>query len=717
MKLLTRTLLLLIGLTTPVSVWAQAAPIDPAPAVLKPASFFPADTLLFVGNDYSREEMMQTSYGRFALGATMKDFVQTYFSVVEQLLRQQGVPGDMESTTQWIDQHYDLLMRLQTAPLGYGLLALDPGEGGLPIVEFAVVIDALDDADEVASLVDSLLEGVETEAATVDGVEFQRIVVPEIPFPIHYGRLGSRSMLTIGAGAPSKIIACLRKERPTLDQSPHAEQARRKLVGTGRLSALALFDFERVFNLALRWIAIEGEEIPTEARILLSELGIDRWRSLSFGVGILGETWQFGGFLGIEPGPDGFEAPLTLTGEDLSLVPADTLFFWAGRCDLAKLYDRVLAILEAIDPEQRALVERQIEAGGAMVGIEPRRLLAALGSSFVIYEEPGLRGVLPMPIVALRPADAEYLQTTARNLLSFAGAMMMRGEGPRLRLIDSEAHGSSITSVVIGAPEAVVAPSWAKVGDRLVFGLFPHCLREVAARAAAGESTPITAASRFAKSRSALPSGATTLAYFDTPTLARLVYPNVAPIAQSLLGLAAQEGIDVPYTVADLPSPSEFARYFTVEIGTTHRDAEGFTFYARAGFPLLSIAAPALAVAVPMSTVAMLGVQRRAEAADDMARQARLRADGQALRMASNSFRSEQGRSPRSIDELIDAGMIDGTREDFDRWYDNARCTGEDGQILCWAVMPASDGNIAIVVRIRGGVETVHLEDVLREVE
>lgn len=716
MNLLTRTVLLL-ALASPASIGAQTAPVDPAPGVLKSASFFPADTLLFVGNDYSREEMMQTSYGRFALGPTVRDFSKAYLSAMDQLLRQQGVPSDIETVTQWMDQHYDLIMRLQTAPLGYGLLALDPGEGGPPIVEFAVVVDALDDADEVAGMVGSLLEGVGAEPATVDGVDFQRIAVPEIPFPVHFGRLGSRLMLTIGAGAPSKIISCLRKERPTLDQSPRAEQARRKLVGTGRLSGLALIDFERFFNLALRWIAIEGEEIPTEARLLLSELGIDRWRTLSFGVGILGDTWQFGGFLGIEPGPDGFEPPLTVTDADLSLVPADTLFFWAGRCDLAKLYDRVLAILEAIDPEQRALVQRQIEAGGAMVGIEPRRLLAALGSSFVIYEEPGLRGVLPMPIVALRPADAEYLQSTARNLLNFAGAMMMRGNGPKLRLVDSEAHGSAITSIVIDAPEAVVAPSWSKVGDRLVFGLFPHCLREVAARAAAGDSSPITAASRYSRSRAALPSGATTVAYFDTPTLARLVYPNVAPIAQSLLGLAAQEGVDLPFTVADLPSPSELARHFTVEIGTTHRDADGFTFYSRAGFPLMSIAAPALAVAVPMSMVTVLGVQRRAEVAGDMARQARLRADGQVLRTASSLFHSKHGRSPQSIDELIDGGVVEGTREDLGDWYDNARCTGEDGQILCWAIMPASEGRIAIVVRLRGGVGTEHLEDVLREVE
>lgn len=661
----------------------------------RPAQFFPAGSIFFAGSDYSAEELRTTPYGRAMLSPKMTQLGIGYLTAVRDMVDREGGTG-AEVISELIAL-YPEFEKLQALPLGYGLIDLAPGENGVPDVSFAAVIDALEHADRFDEIIRGQLGKIDTEAATVAGQPFLRLVMDELPFPIHYGRVGSVLMLTIGQSAPATIIDTMSGKRPSMASDPRVAQAGKKILGSGRLSGLAFLDAQKSIQLALQWLSMEGEPLPEPARIALTEIGIDRIQALSFGLGMIDGAVQFGAFAAWPAGADS-RSPLALSAEDLSVVPADSMFLWAGRLDLVKLYDDIMKVIEAVDPEQRSMIERQLNGAAAFAGIEPRRFLASIGSSFVVYEEPGLRGAFPMPVVALQPGDADYFERSVRSVLTLAAAAL-RQNGMQMKLVTSEAAGQPVTSVSVAAPEMVAMPSWVRRDNRLFLGLYPHCVAEAVGRLAE-DPVAFSTNSRFQKMRAGLPTSATTLAYFDTPSLIKFLYPTVLPFIHVGLSVAEAEGIALPLTVADVPTPREFAKSFTVEVGTTHSDADGFMMVSRAGFPFMSMALPGMVLGVSAGAMTSVAVQRQ----EVMAIGARYQADGAMLAMASEQYKAQEGKYPFKLDDLKKAGMI--TERTYDNvryeWRENSNFSGVKGEILfaCdWPVM----GDMTVVVRAGRG--------------
>jgi hypothetical protein len=309
-----------------------------------------------------------------------------------------------------------------------------------------------------------------------------------------------------------------------------------------------------------------------------------------------------------------------------TMTPGDALCYGAEICDLAALWDGIVAL--AADAKRGGLgdvpdlAEAEKTASG-WLGVNLKEdLLKALGTEWAGYVAwPGAGGgVVPDAVLFASVRDREKLVRSLDALAAKAheavapsgGAVVAcktTFRGTEIRFLELTDRGEPIP----------LAPAWAFGEDFVVFGLWPqsvkHALMEKATPAQEGGAAPGSGPARglagradFRQLLAATPRNATSATYVDLGRIASCLYATAVPLLQGVQGAVNRPNprLPVPVQMAlgglklnfeDLPTADVVARHLSGFVAYTcaEDDCIRVGFVSQFGAPLAVVPIAAMA--------------------------------------------------------------------------------------------------------------------------
>lgn len=355
-------------------------------------------------------------------------------------------------------------------------------------------------------------------------------------------------------------------------------------------------------NLALLRERLAGEEgwLPGPFDEVL---GLRAWRAAAYGLSfdrdrvverVALDAPRAGGLLGLlaqGPGP-----PV-----GLDLAPRSTLFHAELGFEVAPALERALAMVDALDADEGADLRRFLAGlrGASGADLETEVLARFTGREALWLTPPPTGGLVPEVAFVARVREPAAFEAALERVLTellerwsasgelLATARVLPASGARLHVIDLDRPA--------GDGLAPFTPTWAVVGDRLLVTLVPHAMREVLARARAGEP-----ALRDAPEASGLLGGvrdeeARARVHVDTAAAFRCLYDTGAPLLQTARG-SFGPALPAGFDPATLPATRTVAPHLRATQLALRLDPGGAELTVTAPLPpiALSIAAALL---------------------------------------------------------------------------------------------------------------------------
>lgn len=347
-------------------------------------------------------------------------------------------------------------------------------------------------------------------------------------------------------------------------------------------------------------------------------------------------------------------------------MPGNLYSMSAIRLDLRALFDQVLDLARAFNPDvDKDVAQEDVRAPDLVVEFEKNfgmklkeDVLEPLGDLVTAEAAVPDDALLPESVFAIDVRNAAKVQSTLQEIARRAGfevATVERGgrkinhlqaplgklgQDPMAGMNQDQAGAQVIMTALFGA--------WTVDQGRLYFSSMPQALEERFEHMQKG-SLSETEAWKTAVAKA--PPGPRSFGWQKTRGFMGTVYQL------GLLGLRALEPMarraGVAMDTALLPRPSQFAAPFRPMTMSVVGDQDGLFVLSQGGFPILTT--------VPVvAGVAGFAYQRRqAEAGREM-QSMQVEFDLRTLSYAESSWKMEKGAYTGSMDELIQAGQIDG---------------------------------------------------------
>ncbi|MFN0057850.1 MAG: hypothetical protein ACKVX7_05270 [Planctomycetota bacterium] len=525
---------------------AQAPAVSPSPAapsVSGADAWFPADTLLYVelrGQAECEAELANTAMWRLA-----KE--EPRVAVLTKKLEELGaLLNDSIDGIEWMKNVQSVLRN----GLVVGVLGFEFGEAG-PIVEAVALAPVGAERASFLANIDELVVSLfatreEHDAAVVAlniaGSDFKSLTIPhaDLPWPLVYGCVDDRFVLGLGMQSIARLMARKIDAAASLAQAPSYRSALARVIPSGAKPLNKIHvNLARLRALILEIAAKEGEPLPVPLAKVFDVTGVARLNALTMSSAVVGNGIKYSLLLGCTPSAAG-QVALTVTEEQLAIVPSDSLFVCASRCDVEAMYTRLRGMVDQLVERKQSLqIRNQIGGVEGMLGFEIAPFLKALGTHFTLHEEPELRGWIPGFVATLKPQDAELVGRAIKRLTGFAAMGLAQAEGSaeirHMMCGDTKVEYLQ----VIGLP-VPIAPAWASVGEQMVFGLSPAAIETLLLRRAEKSARSILDNTDFKRARGILGAGSGSLSYFDTSRVVRTLYPSVIPFLQMGLCMAGR---------------------------------------------------------------------------------------------------------------------------------------------------------------------------------
>lgn len=354
-------------------------------------------------------------------------------------------------------------------------------------------------------------------------------------------------------------------------------------------------------------LALLRERLPAEAAsfggAIGDALGLRSWRAAAYGLGFDGDRVVERAALDA-PRADGLlgllaQGPGVSVG--LDLAPRGTLLHAELGLEVAPLLRRVTEVLDALDADLASDLTRLHVSIWSASGVDPDREVLGrfTGREAAWLGLPPTGGLFPELAFVARVREPEAFERAFELVLAallerwsssgelVATARTLPGPGgARLHVIGLDRPP--------GTGVSPFTPTWAVVGDRLLVTLVPHAMREILARARAGDppfrDDPAAAALRGEPGTGDDPVAGV---HLDTRALLRCLYDTGAPLLQSTRG---GFGLELPggFDPALLPATRTISPFLRATRLRIRVDGDGADVSVTAPLPPLALAAVGL---------------------------------------------------------------------------------------------------------------------------
>ncbi|MEM7262181.1 MAG: hypothetical protein AAF488_09340 [Planctomycetota bacterium] len=655
---------------------------------------FPEDCLLFAGTSgiaKVEEAMASIPYGKMLEQPRMKTLASKIDEAFQRL-------GEMAGSDPDLAEQWKTLQSVLYSPMAFAIMDVDPMEERL---EAAAILEAGKHSEAWLSNLDGLMGqfGMQAEEGTIEieGHPFRRMMLPDFPFPVVYGRAGTKLIAGVGVESVARVIVRLRGQgaKPLSANPAYHAAMTRILPGGADTASTLMINVPRMLQMALRAAEDSGQPLPAPAKALLSEGGVDRVGAFVLTSGIAKGAFQSGALLPIR---DLSAATTTVSDSELRLVPRDALYFCTSEVDLLEAFQYLRTLAFTMAGEEKSEIQRYLGGAQAMLGTTFEELFAGMGKRFLVFEEPGMRGLLPSVVLAIEPNDPTPVKRVAASLTALAGIAAGQ-EGVRVQTRKTTVGEHTIEYIHIAGAPSPVAPAWVESGGRMMFALHPAILEETLLRLAADEPS-ILDQPAFVEQRRQLPKNISSLRYVDSPRLLGYFYPSVVPLLQSALAMGPEIGLDVDASL--IPSSRFLAKYLSPDVAGGVRE-DGYCYSVnRASTPYSGAAVVGLVAGLWLGTAgAAMAPMRKAQ---EQAKSVELLTHLQIFWHVAMVHRNEHGVFPDSLDELFRTakpGALPSMTVSDAKARFGWRPVSETGTlsnevVLLWELSPGEDGRCGV---------------------
>lgn len=529
-----------------------------------------------------------------------------------------------------------LIRAALTRPMAMYLEDAGPGPEGV-MVEGAVVFNAGEKRAEVQTAIEQLLglaeqQGLSISAESAAGMSWSRPALPPDAPAVRWTWKDDYLLIAVGEQTPQRLADRMGGSAPAwLDDLRQRQDEVTREISIGRVDVTAILN--RIQPLIAQeepdaWMAIDRLGL-TSIREFSGRSGYDEVGCVS--TAHLATDGQRSGLLAFLP-----HEPLSK--RDLSLAPKDALIAVAKRLDPGDLWDDALDLVSQFEPRAEVEMEQALDQIETHLGVNVRRdIVDSLDDVWVAYLPSGnVMFSWSNAAVAVKVKDRATLDRAITKLCAAARAQMRPDDAA---IVESSIGDYTLYSLQIREEGVPVSPSWCASDEWLVFGLSPQGVRAAIQR---GDGESLADAPGV---DDALAPGAAVLAYQDTPTLVRELYPLVQMGVQMLAGQLRNEGIEIDPSI--LPTADVLVRHMRPGVTTWSHESDGFHLISRGSLPGGGNLAAAAPMFVGMSVPAVISARQAARNAQDMN-------NLKQILLAFHNFHDANGRFPADI--VDDAG-------------------------------------------------------------
>jgi hypothetical protein len=451
------------------------------------------------------------------------------------------------------------------------------GERG-PDIQGGLIINLGEQADDVKTSLDRL--STLLPAPPNAAGKWQRMPTPPGAPVVEWGIEGKYLIVGIGEGSADGIAA---REKGT---APKWLEAIRTRLKVERPAMVHYLNIKKIVALVQASGGL-GRGAPPQ---LFESLGISNLNSLASMSGLEGNGWTSNMLLGMDGPPSGIFA-LTggdpLTAADLASIPKDATFALAARVDLERVYRGVSSIAGKIEPRARLEMEQGIAEVENHLGIDlSRDIFKALGDTWCVYSAPSEGGLLVTGLTIVAPIrDRDRLAKAEERLRSMAKAAMGFPPGagnsferrPNVTISDFEFRGQQIHFLnFIGEP-IPVAPAWCLTDKEFIVSLSPQTIKaHLSRKAGDGSLADVPAVAKLLHNSG----GPTYVAYADTATTVRTLYPLLQFGFEAIASALQREGLQIDLSI--FPSAAAVLPHLEPSVSTAMTAKDGL-FVTRHG--------------------------------------------------------------------------------------------------------------------------------------
>jgi hypothetical protein len=500
-------------------------------------------------------------------------------------------------------------------------------------IEGAFVLNAGDEADEIAKHVNALLD-LARVPATVRRNDLQHQVIP-LPVPnakLELHREGSYFVLAFGEGVVEAAVAGLKNaDTKGLGSNVRFTKAL-ALVETERTGGVAWLDVKGTLNAVVGALGFQGQMVKSIAE----STGLDAVDSMVTVTGVVDGRLSTRSFVttgGSVRGLLAFADGRPLKNADLAQVPGDADLVYVISLDGKKVLAAVRDVVTKSDPTgfaaqqlNRTLMQLDEELGFSI----EKGAFEAFGDVWTVFDSPSAGGVVltgaTLSLEVRDHAKAEPIYTRLMELLEASLPGVENGEsrrnGVELRKMSFLEH--DVYFVNTYDDDMPFAPAFCLTKSHLFVAPNPQAIKAELRFLASGEPNfgtrlgPMIAAGDERSIPLAIEGeAAVSFSYVDLRQGLATLYALVPYMGQSMMGAIQQEGGDI--TAFSIPSARAVLPYAKDSFQRVTRTEEGLLFEGYNGVPVPGVTTVLLQVPLLMMPVRGLQIGGGAAAPRAMA--------------------------------------------------------------------------------------------------
>ena len=488
--------------------------------------------------------------------------------------------------------------------------------GGPPEVRAGAVAALGEEAEQFNSSLDELLKMLPPEAQIktvhIEGAPWSQLQPPNGP-PITWGLKDKHLIVAIGEGELESIL-----KRASGEPPKWLADARKALP----VPRVATFSYVNVKKILETFLPLAGEP---QAQQVVEALGLGNVASLVSATGLDESGHVSRTLLALDGQAFGI---LTLVSDrpleaaDLAPIPRDATLAVAARIDADGIYQTIRSVVAKIEPQAKEQMDAGLAEAQAQLGIDlGDDLLKPLGDVWCAYSSPGEGGLVITGLtVVVRLKDAQRLAKTNERLATMVDAAIKdelardgRGSGGISRFGFA---GKTIWCFNAPNRDFPLTPAWCVTDKELIVALFPQNIKAYLGRGADFQS--LAKAPEVAR---VLEGGAAAslLAYADTPSLFKMLYPMLQIGLQvAAQQLEAEEGFRLDASL--LPSAAAIGRHLRADVAGLRRTGSGLEATSHKTLPCGSVgaSAPVMVALLLPAVQAARQAARRTQSSNNM---------------------------------------------------------------------------------------------------
>ncbi len=625
---------------------AQAEEAVKAPSF---AELLPAKTMMmFEATDDGTDRWQETALGKIALEPEVQEFFMGIMGTIDAAYQNAGV-----NVLGMLGLTEEDLAGIRLSNVGFALVDFQMGQ--MPKIDAAFMIQASAGGDKLGKILESLRNAtamflpVQLKEANVAGAKMHTLELPNHVIHIYAG--GNQILVTTNRARMESMFGAARAAG-TLQTAARFVQTKARM-NIQKHAALFYADvpaiYERAIGIAKQMDSDDADEFHKMWRVL----GLDAVDAVAFAEIPQGRGFrtEFAITMRERRGLFSVMQQGQASHRFASYVPGNSMIYAAERNNFGETFDRFVALAGEVEPDLVTDIEEGIAEANNLLGIDLRNdLVGSLGDDWALYVgPPDGGGLIPNIALFVSLRDKTRFRRTVGTMLD-ALKPMAEKERVSMHVGATKFRGHELEFVELAETRGdpiPVTPTWAFGEDFVVFGAWPHAVKNAVMK----KTNSMANNPDFQRLSAEMPRTAMSSMYFDAKTLVGWLYNTATPIIQGMGGAAnraiAQFNPNVRVNLATMPTADVIVKHLGGAMTYTCVEPDcirtGFVSDYGAAFLVLPVLAVAGVVApvVIMQEGANEGSRARWRAMDAEREAAQARAKMRALEVEVARTRAE----------------------------------------------------------------------------